>query len=101
MPSSEDTKKFFDDRIEENYEIQNPDVSILRRLALAAKAVMDDLEYFGPNIVPHLIDDDDNDGERLRELIGEALAQEQTFDQHADQAIAVVADDTGSIDRIY
>lgn len=45
----------------------------LRRLALLAKTVMDDLEKHGPRIVPHLIDTDDNAGERLRKVIKQVL----------------------------
>ena len=34
----------------------------LYELAIAADRVMDDLKKHGPSIVPHLMDDDDNDG---------------------------------------
>ena len=37
-----------------------------------AKAVMQTLEEHGPSIVPHLMDTDDNDGERLRQAITNA-----------------------------
>jgi hypothetical protein len=42
------------------------------RLVEAAREVMDALEQHGPSIVPHLIDTDDNAGERLRTAITEA-----------------------------
>jgi hypothetical protein len=45
-------------------------------LARAALAVMDTLEEYGPSIVPHLIDTDENDGERLRVLARRALSVE-------------------------
>jgi hypothetical protein len=45
----------------------------LEQLATAAKRVMDLLEQHGPSIVPHLMDDDDNAGQRLRELIADVL----------------------------
>lgn len=40
-----------------------------RDLKLNAKGVMDALEEHGPSIVPHLIDSDENDGERTREAL--------------------------------
>lgn len=39
------------------------------QLRAAAKTVMDDLQQHGASIVPHLLDSDDNAGERLRLLI--------------------------------
>lgn len=37
-----------------------------------AERVMDALKEYGPSIVPHLMDSDDNDGERLRKAIAKA-----------------------------
>ena len=34
-----------------------------------AKKVMDTLQEYGPSIVPHLLDTDENDGERLRNAL--------------------------------
>jgi hypothetical protein len=39
------------------------------RLKLQARQVMKYLEEHGPAIVPHLLDTDDNPGQRLRELL--------------------------------
>ena len=41
-------------------------------LRKAAKEVMDSLAEYGPSIVPHLMDTDDNAGERLRQAIAKA-----------------------------
>jgi hypothetical protein len=38
-------------------------------LAEAAREVMDTLEEYGPSIVPHLLDTDQNAGQRLRDLL--------------------------------
>lgn len=38
----------------------------------AAKEVMSALEEHGPSIVPHLVDTDENAGQRLREAIAKA-----------------------------
>ena len=43
-------------------------------LRKAAKEVMDSLAEHGPSIVPHLMDTDDNAGERLRQAIAKAEA---------------------------
>lgn len=45
----------------------------LMRLALASQEVMNLLSAEGPRIVPHLIDDDENPGQRLRDLIKKAF----------------------------
>jgi hypothetical protein len=42
------------------------------KLLAHAKAVMCLLTKHGPSIVPHLLDDDDNEGEFLRRTIREA-----------------------------
>ena len=44
-------------------------------MAKAAKEVMDALDKHGPSIVPHLVDTDENAGQRLRELIAKAEPQ--------------------------
>lgn len=50
-----------------------PDYKALAgKLAEAADEVMKKLEQHGPSIVPHLLDTDENAGERLREVITEA-----------------------------
>ena len=38
----------------------------------AAKEVMDTLEQYGGSIVPHLMDTDENAGQRLREALAKA-----------------------------
>ena len=43
------------------------DISLLVRTARRAALVMAYLDAFGPGVVPHLMDDDENPGERLRE----------------------------------
>lgn len=54
------------------------------QLAVLARAVMMDLEEFGPSIVPHLIDSDDNDGQYLRDAIYEILGNDvQSVLEHA------------------
>jgi hypothetical protein len=40
-----------------------------------AKLVMADLQEHGPSIVPHLLDNDDNDGERLRVALAKIEAK--------------------------
>lgn len=36
------------------------------------QAVMDALKQYGPSIVPHLLDNDENDGERFRQTLAKA-----------------------------
>lgn len=43
----------------------------LLRVAEAAKDVMFILKAHGPSVVPHLLDTDDNAGERLRQALSE------------------------------
>jgi hypothetical protein len=43
----------------------------LRAVEVSAREVMDLLEKHGPSIVPHLLDDDENAGERLRTALRE------------------------------
>lgn len=47
---------------------------LFEELIKAASAVMKDLEEYGPSIVPHLMDTDENAGQRLRDLIARAEA---------------------------
>lgn len=42
----------------------------LEEVKAAGRAVMEDLAAYGTSIVPHLLDNDDNAGERLRRLCG-------------------------------
>lgn len=43
----------------------------LREVASAARAVMKTLAHHGPSVVPHLLDTDDNPGERCRQALRE------------------------------
>ena len=52
-------------------------------LARAAHGVMAALEEYGPSIVPHLLDTDENDGQRLRDALAEWA---QAGAQHAQGA---------------
>lgn len=47
------------------------DVDRLRQVERYAREVMDALAEHGPGIVGHLLDTDDNSGERLRRALGE------------------------------
>ncbi len=48
--------------------------TLLQALLASAKEVMDLLEEYGPSIVPHLMDSDQNAGQRLRDAITAAEA---------------------------
>lgn len=47
--------------------------ALASRLALAAKDVMELLQRDGAKIVPHLLDTDENAGQRLRDVLEEAI----------------------------
>ena len=44
-------------------------IDLLADVTLCAEKVMKDLDEYGGTIVPHLIDNDENDGQRLRNAI--------------------------------
>lgn len=46
----------------------------LLSIAREAQRVMDTLAEYGPSIVPHLMDTDNNAGERLRQALAELAA---------------------------
>lgn len=48
-------------------------VARLNAMTKEAADVMDTLRKYGPSIVPHLLDSDDNAGERLRKLIAKGI----------------------------
>lgn len=50
----------------------------LKQVVDLADAVMTTLKEYGPSIVPHLLDTDDNDGQRLRDAIAAARAGNNT-----------------------
>jgi hypothetical protein len=52
------------------------EIGRLHRVEQHARAVMGLLEKHGPSIVPHLLDTDDNPGQRLREAMGEGEDRE-------------------------
>ena len=47
----------------------------------AAREVMEDLERYGPSIVPHLLDTDDNAGQRLRKALDEDARLRERLDE--------------------
>lgn len=49
-------------------------VELLRNMSNCAKEVMSMLQLYGPSIVRHLIDTDENEGQRLRELVEKSEA---------------------------
>ena len=51
-------------------------LEVHRELLIYAEKVMNKLEEHGASIVPHLLDTDDNDGQRLREAIEKAQPPE-------------------------
>lgn len=50
----------------------------LKRVVDLADAVLTTLQQYGPSIVPHLLDTDANDGQRLRDAIAAARADNTT-----------------------
>ncbi len=46
-------------------------LQLLEEIAINANEVMECLEEYGASIVPHLMDTDENSGERLRQLLKE------------------------------
>lgn len=52
------------------------EIERLRRVERYAREVMDALEQHGAAIVPHLLDNDENSGERLRQALAAALPRE-------------------------
>ena len=56
-------------------------------LLAAAEAVMADLEEYGSSIVPHLIDTDENDGQRLRDAIAAVKAEVEAQETASDGTV--------------
>lgn len=52
---------------------ENERVRTLGELYECANQVSNDLEEYGPSIVPNLLDTDENDGQRLREKLVEVF----------------------------
>lgn len=50
-------------------------IAVAPELLAAAIEVMDALEHWGPSIVPHLMDTDENQGQRLRVAIARAESE--------------------------
>lgn len=50
------------------------ELEMVKRLVKHGNGVMQTLEKWGPSIVPHLMDTDDNEGQELREAIMDAEA---------------------------